>query len=144
MANSEVWHLLIELPWIVFLLYWIIGALRTRATRDQESFASRFVILLFEIIGYGMIFSRATGIGLLRNHVIPRTVVEAMAGVLLTWSGIGLAVWARYHLAENWSARVTIKEGHQLIRTRTGDGRFGAGDRPMAMCSGSIAGAGRL
>ena len=31
--------------------------------------------------------------------------------------GIGLAIWARYHLAEYWSARVTIKEDHQLIRT---------------------------
>jgi protein-S-isoprenylcysteine O-methyltransferase Ste14 len=38
-------------------------------------------------------------------------------GVILTWSGIGLAIWARYHLAENWSARITIKEDHQLIRT---------------------------
>ena len=31
--------------------------------------------------------------------------------------GIALAIWARYHLAEYWSARVTIKEDHQLIRT---------------------------
>jgi len=30
---------------------------------------------------------------------------------------IGLAIWARYHLAEYWSARITIKEDHQLIRT---------------------------
>ena len=37
--------------------------------------------------------------------------------MLLTWLGIGLAIWARYHLAEYWSARVTIKEDHQLIRT---------------------------
>lgn len=117
MADLEVWRLLIELPWIVFLLYWTVGALRTRATREQESFASRFVILLIEIVGYVLIFSSSTGIGFLGNRVLPRTAVDATAGVLLTWSGIGLAVWARYHLAENWSARVTIKEGHQLIRS---------------------------
>jgi len=38
-------------------------------------------------------------------------------GSILTWMGIGLAIWARYHLAEYWSARITIKEDHQLIRT---------------------------
>jgi protein-S-isoprenylcysteine O-methyltransferase Ste14 len=36
---------------------------------------------------------------------------------VFTWSSIGLAIWARYHLAEYWSARITIKEDHQLIRT---------------------------
>jgi len=38
-------------------------------------------------------------------------------GSILTSMGIGLAIWARYHLAEYWSARITIKEDHQLIRT---------------------------
>ena len=42
---------------------------------------------------------------------------SAILGSVLTWMGIGLAIWARYHLAEYWSARVTIKEDHQLIRT---------------------------
>jgi protein-S-isoprenylcysteine O-methyltransferase Ste14 len=50
-------------------------------------------------------------------HVIPRTIPGAILGVACTWTGIGLAIWARYHLAEYWSARITIKEGHQLIRT---------------------------
>jgi protein-S-isoprenylcysteine O-methyltransferase Ste14 len=35
----------------------------------------------------------------------------------VTWLGVAVAIWARYHLAEYWSARVTIKVGHQLIRT---------------------------
>lgn len=46
-----------------------------------------------------------------------RTLASAIVGSILTWMGIGLAIWARYHLAENWSARVTIKQDHQLIRT---------------------------
>ena len=48
---------------------------------------------------------------------MPRTLASAGLGAVLTWSGIGLAIWARYHLAEYWSARITIKEDHQLIRT---------------------------
>jgi protein-S-isoprenylcysteine O-methyltransferase Ste14 len=48
---------------------------------------------------------------------MPHTLVSAIVGSTFTWLGIGLAIWARYHLAEYWSARITIKEDHQLIRT---------------------------
>jgi protein-S-isoprenylcysteine O-methyltransferase Ste14 len=41
----------------------------------------------------------------------------AFIGLVLTAVGLGLAVWARLHLGENWSASVTIKEGHDLIRS---------------------------
>jgi protein-S-isoprenylcysteine O-methyltransferase Ste14 len=46
-----------------------------------------------------------------------RTLVSAVVGSILRWVGIGLAIWARYHLAEYWSARITIKEDHELNRT---------------------------
>jgi protein-S-isoprenylcysteine O-methyltransferase Ste14 len=117
MTTKEVFRLLVEFPWIVFVIYWIVGALKTRATREKESFTSRFAVLSIEIVGYGLIFSGSTGIGFLGTRVLPRTMASVVAGVVLTWTGIGLAIWARYHLAEYWSARVTIKEGHQLIRT---------------------------
>jgi protein-S-isoprenylcysteine O-methyltransferase Ste14 len=35
----------------------------------------------------------------------------------LTASGIAVAFWARWHLGTNWSGVVTLKEGHELIRT---------------------------
>jgi protein-S-isoprenylcysteine O-methyltransferase Ste14 len=117
MTAREVFRLLIEFPWIVFVVYWVINAIRTRATREKESFVSRYAILLIEIAGFALLFSGTTGIGFLGNRIIPRTLVGAIIGSALTWIGIGLAIWARYHLAEYWSARVTIKEGHELIRT---------------------------
>jgi len=117
MTTREVFRDLIELPWIVFVVYWIIGALKTRATREKESLASRYAVLSLEIVGYMLIFNGSTGFGFLGHRIIPRTLVVAIPGVICTWAGIGLALWARYHLAEYWSARVTIKEDHQLIRT---------------------------
>jgi protein-S-isoprenylcysteine O-methyltransferase Ste14 len=117
MTSKEVFRALVEIPWIVFIVYWIIGAIATRANRATESFASRFAVLLFEGVGYVLIFSGSTGIGFLGTRFIPRTMAGEILGVVLLWSGVGLAIWARYHLAEYWSARVTIKEGHQLIRT---------------------------
>src|SRR6266849_5538364 len=117
MTDKESLRLLIEAPWIIFVLYWIAGAIKTRATREKESAASRIAILAIEGTGYMLIFSGSAGIGFLGSRFVSRTLPSASLGVVLTWSGIGLAIWARYHLAEYWSARITIKEDHQLIRT---------------------------
>ena len=110
MTYSDLWHLLIQLPWVIFLIYWIIGAFKTRDTRRKESSISRLSILLVEIAGYLLIFNDALSLGLLGRHVLPRTALLATVGVVMTWWGIAVAIWARYHLAEYWSARITIKD----------------------------------
>ena len=117
MTNKDISWALVAFPWVVFLVYWLAGAMKTRATREKEPLTSRAAILLIEIIGYALVFNGSTGIGFLGTRFMPRTLASAILGVAFTWSGIGLAIWARYHLAEYWSARITIKEGHQLIRT---------------------------
>ena len=117
MTVREVFRLLVVVPWIVFLVYWIVSAIRTRVTVQTESFASRYAILLIEVVGFVLLFRHSAGIGFLGTRFMHRTLASAIVGSVLTWMGIGLAIWARYHLAEYWSARITIKEDHQLIRT---------------------------
>jgi protein-S-isoprenylcysteine O-methyltransferase Ste14 len=55
--------------------------------------------------------------GVLNTHILPLTVPGAVLGAALTELGILFAFWARAHLGRNWSARVTIKTEHELIRT---------------------------
>ncbi len=117
MTPKEFFRFLVIFPWGVFVVYWLIGALKTRPTQQQEPFASRCAVLLVETIGYVLIFRNSAGIGFLGNRVVPRNLAGPVIGSVLTWMGIALAIWARYHLAEYWSARVTIKEDHKLIRT---------------------------
>ncbi len=111
------WRYLIEGPWIVFIAYWVMGAMKTRRTESREPVASRVSFLVWEIAGYVLLFSETARVGLLGGRMVPRTWTMAATGVALTWIGIGLAVWARRHLGEYWSARITIKEDHKLIRT---------------------------
>jgi protein-S-isoprenylcysteine O-methyltransferase Ste14 len=99
------------------VLFWAVGALKTRPTKRTESFASRFGVTFIMAAGLVCIFSDAPQLGVLDRRFIPDNFVVAVAGVVLVWLGIGLALWARYHLGQNWSARVTVKEGHELIRT---------------------------
>jgi protein-S-isoprenylcysteine O-methyltransferase Ste14 len=119
------WSLLVEIPWIIFVVYWVASALKTRRTISRESFVSRYGILLLEVIGFVLLFKvidflrlfGGAGIGILDNRIFPRTYALSFAGVALTWIGIALALWARWHLGQYWSARITLKEDHQLIRT---------------------------
>ena len=111
------WRYFIEVPCIVFVGYWAVGALKTRRTVSRESFASRYGVLALEILGFVLLFSSSPEVAILNDHVVPRTYALSITGVVCTWIGIALALWARWHLGQYWSARVTLKEGHELIRT---------------------------
>lgn len=108
---------LFEIPWIAFALYWAVGAFKTRATVRREPFLARYGVMLIEVIGFTLLFSHDADIGVLSRHILTRTATTTMLGLALTWAGIGLAIWARYHLGQYWSGRITLKEGHELIRT---------------------------
>jgi len=110
-------HFWITVPWIVFAAYWVISALKTRATVRRESFLARYGVMLIEVVGFTMLFDHDFDLGWLGRHFLPRTTTTAAIGIALTWVGIGIAMWARYHLGQFWSGRITLKEGHQLIRT---------------------------
>jgi protein-S-isoprenylcysteine O-methyltransferase Ste14 len=53
----------------------------------------------------------------LADRALPRSPMLAIAGVCLAAAGVGFAIWARRHLGSYWSANVTIKDKHRLIRT---------------------------
>ena len=40
-----------------------------------------------------------------------------LLGLVLAGAGVAFAIWARWHLGRNWSAIVSIREEHELIRT---------------------------
>jgi hypothetical protein len=110
-----IWRVLMAAPWVVFCVYWLLGALKTKRTMSKEPFGSRYGVLVLEVGGFILVFTELGGVG--TQYFLARTYVLAITGVAFTWVGIGIAVWARWHLGQYWSARVTLKEGHQLIRT---------------------------
>ena len=107
-------HEWIGLMWAVWLAYWIVSAGSVKSTRSRESAASRLSHVLPVVIGIGLI-----GDHNLRS--LTRMAGEAHAlhsvGSALVAVGLGFAISARWHLGRNWSAIVTIKENHELIRT---------------------------
>jgi len=103
--------------WIAFLLIWMIGATRTKRPTRIQSVRSQLLQRGLVAAGAILLFARGLGIGWLGVHLLPDSLALAYAGVVLTIAGIAFAVWARFAIGRNWSATVTIKQDHELIRS---------------------------
>ncbi|HEY3971476.1 MAG TPA: isoprenylcysteine carboxylmethyltransferase family protein [Candidatus Sulfotelmatobacter sp.] len=106
-----------QIPWYVFAAYWAITALRVKRTKARERSADRLVTVVVVVLAYMLLFSDRFRIGALELRFVPQEKWIAWVGIAVTWLGVAIAIWARYCIGEYWSARVTLKEGHQLIRS---------------------------
>jgi len=103
--------------WALFGLYWLVSALNRKKTKRRELWIQRLVYILPLVAAFLLIYRRSFGYGWLGARFVPDTPLVEWLGVLITAAGVGVACWARYHLGANWSGVVTLKEGHELIRT---------------------------
>jgi protein-S-isoprenylcysteine O-methyltransferase Ste14 len=102
--------------WTVFLLVWLIAWLRTKRTQQRAPLSSRLLYAIPVSIGSYLMFNDNIQLGWLQSRVVPKNIFVDVLGISLTAAGIGLAIWARFYLGQNWSSAVSIKVGHQLIR----------------------------
>lgn len=116
MKSLTLWQVAL-IPWYVFAGFWAITALRVKPTKAREKSLDRLITLVVVVVAYELLFARWLRIGPLGMRFVPQKDWIRFVGIVLTWLGTILAIWARYCLGEYWSARVTLKEGHQLIRS---------------------------
>jgi protein-S-isoprenylcysteine O-methyltransferase Ste14 len=102
--------------WLIFFLYWAISALRSKVAKKTESGAERLQRMIPLAVAYLLLFYQGTSFGWLGKRFVTDS-SAAVIGVLLTAAGVAFAIWARWHLGANWSAIVSIREQHELIRT---------------------------
>lgn len=103
--------------WIVWLFYWAVSAWGVKRNERGESGGQRLETALVLAFGVYLIFARASGLGLFNRRFVPdREWIKAVA-LLTIVAGLGISVWARRHIGQFWSARVTLKENHQLIQS---------------------------
>jgi protein-S-isoprenylcysteine O-methyltransferase Ste14 len=102
--------------WIIFIVYWIIGAVRVKTTAEHQSLPSALAHRLPVAFGYWlMIYSHLPPpMNLL---LIPHTDLTLAAAAVVCVLGLLICLWARRTLAGNWSSDVTFKQGHELVRT---------------------------
>lgn len=103
--------------WVAWAVYWLISALSNKTTVRRESLASRLAYVLPLLVGGLLIGWRHLPWEWLNERLWPRSLAAYWIGVALLAAGLAFSVWARVHLGRNWSGSVTVKEGHELIRT---------------------------
>ena len=117
MSVHQAIRVTIEAAWIAFLAYWFIMAFRVKRTVKRQGLGGRVRHLLLGAVAFMLLFDDRIPWGPLATRFIPAVWTWAFLGAALTWAGVGLAIWARTILGGNWSALVTVKQNHTLIRS---------------------------
>ena len=104
--------------WVAWAIYWLVAARGNKATRRREPLSSRLAYILPLLVGGLLIGVRelpwSAALGM---RLWPPSSALYLIGLALLVGGLGFSVWARVHLGRNWSGTVTVKEGHELIRS---------------------------
>jgi protein-S-isoprenylcysteine O-methyltransferase Ste14 len=114
---TDPFYLACLVAWLALWAYWIASIPKQKAGRIAESSRDRAKQILPMIATYTLLFSPAASYGWLGHRVLPASQRLEGAAMLVATMGAAFAIWARRHLGSNWSARISIRAGHELIRT---------------------------
>ena len=103
--------------WVAFLVVWLISAIKTKPAQQREGVSSRLSYTVFVIAAFYLVFAKEIAPPWLRLHVFYPNLLTEVLGIVITAAGISFAFWARFYLGGNWSSNVTVKVGHELVRT---------------------------
>jgi protein-S-isoprenylcysteine O-methyltransferase Ste14 len=101
--------------WVVFVLYWLVSAARTKRIVEKQSLAAKLAHRVPVAVGWWIVaFPRWQPP--LGSIIMPDADWVRWAGVVVCLYGLYVTIWARRTLAGNWSSDVTFKQDHELIR----------------------------
>jgi protein-S-isoprenylcysteine O-methyltransferase len=114
-------HNLILGMWVALGAFWAVlwiarAAAGERAAR-VESPASRLLHLAIMALAFWLLFRKDPDLGPLSLRIFPDGPLLEYGGLIITSAGLAFTAWGRAILGRNWSAVVTIRQNHRLIRT---------------------------
>jgi len=110
-------HGLISTLWLLWLTVWMVAAIRTKRVVRAESLGSRLSHIVPLCLGAALLTSSRFAGPLLAMRLYRQNELTFWSGAALVALGLAFAVWARVHLAGNWSGTVTLKQDHSLTRS---------------------------
>jgi protein-S-isoprenylcysteine O-methyltransferase Ste14 len=113
--QAAIWG--IDGAWAVWLLIWIALSRRVKAVARRESLALRAAHIGPMLLAAWLLTDTPSTGAWLNTALLPRAPWMVFVGLALVVAGLAFAVWARLVLAGNWSGTVTLKHGHELVRT---------------------------
>jgi protein-S-isoprenylcysteine O-methyltransferase Ste14 len=110
-------HNTLRASWFVFGVLWFLPGIFGKRTIQRQTSGSRILHMLLILTAYFLILNPAVRGVLLNLRVVPASLPAAITGYGLTAAGMLIACWARVYLGGNWSAAVTLKQDHTLVRS---------------------------
>jgi protein-S-isoprenylcysteine O-methyltransferase Ste14 len=107
----------VQAAWIVFAVWWFAAALRLNRMTRREPAGDTLLRIVFGAAAFVLLFTSDPRFGPLNERFIRHWSWVQPLGASLTCAGIAFAIWARYHIGRYWSSSVSLRAGHQLIRT---------------------------
>jgi protein-S-isoprenylcysteine O-methyltransferase Ste14 len=101
--------------WAAFILYWLVSSFAVKATSERKNFSSSLAYRIPTIIGVILLVRPMRNP--LNITLTPHSLLTAWIGAAVCVTGLGIAIWARWTLAGNWSSDVRFKRGHELLQT---------------------------
>jgi protein-S-isoprenylcysteine O-methyltransferase Ste14 len=108
--------LLIPALWFAWIVYWLIAARGVKPVAWRESAWSRAAHQVPLVIAFWLLMAPRMPGWLGAQWLEQRWSVFGL-GAGLVAAGLLFSAWARVVLGGNWSATVTLKEHHEIVRT---------------------------
>jgi protein-S-isoprenylcysteine O-methyltransferase Ste14 len=101
--------------WFLLVMVWLFGLLTTKPDARTQSPGSRLLEMGLSLLAFSLVFTHYFRSGWRAWSFVPSSDISGALGLLLVLLGVAFAIWARLQLGGNWSATVTVKEGHTLV-----------------------------
>lgn len=103
--------------WTVFGVLWFLPAIFGKRTIQRQTSGSRLLQIILVLIAYRLLLGPVFLWDALNVQLLPANIWATIAGYSLLAAGMLFACWARVFLGGNWSASITLKQDHTLVRS---------------------------
>lgn len=108
---------IMQWAWLVFAVYWLVAALRVNRVKRREPGVDTLVRILLGGTAFALFYYSDPRFRTLNGRFVPDAPWIQGLGAALTCAGIGFAIWARTHIGRYWSSSVSLRVGHELVRS---------------------------
>lgn len=115
--NAHMFDETLRWIWLAWILYWFGSALTVPRTVRREPIWQRLSTIVIMVVAVLLLGLLDQKLAILVQRFVPDTDWVRWVGLALTVGGLAFTVWARVHLGKFWSARVGLKENHELIQS---------------------------